>query len=40
MKKICFVLAGLVVLVAGVLTNSVASFSVFNQPKAPSMLVK
>lgn len=40
MNKIYFILAGLVILVAGIFTNSVASFSVFNQPKSPSMLVK
>jgi len=39
MKKY-FILAGLVVFVAGILTNSVASFMALNQPKSPSMLVK
>jgi len=39
MKK-CLLLASLVTFVAGILTNNVASFLSFNQPKSPSMLVK
>jgi len=43
MKKFAFLIsvsAGFVALVSFAMTNQVASFMGFNQPKSPSMLVK